>query len=54
MIRVCGGASPPHERLAHGSSMSRKREQMKRALVTIVIANLEGMGVFPQEVLPIE
>jgi hypothetical protein len=27
---------------------------MKRALVTIVIANLEGMGVFPQEVLPIE
>jgi hypothetical protein len=48
------GASPPHERLAHGSSMGRKREQMKRALVTIVIAPLEGMGVFPQEVLPIE
>jgi hypothetical protein len=48
------GASPPHERLAHGSSMSQKRERMKRALVTIVIANLGGMGVFSQEVLPIE
>jgi hypothetical protein len=34
--------------------MSRKREQMKRALVTIVIAYREGMGVFPQEVLPSE
>jgi hypothetical protein len=48
------GASPPHERLAHGGSMSRKRARMRGALVTIVIAHREGMGVFPQEVLPIE
>jgi hypothetical protein len=34
--------------------MSRKRERMKRAFVTIVTANREEMGVFSQEVLPIE
>jgi hypothetical protein len=34
--------------------MSRKRVRMRGALVTIVIAHREGMGVFPQEVLPIE
>jgi hypothetical protein len=34
--------------------MSQKRERMKGALVTIVIANRGGMGVFSQQALPIE
>jgi hypothetical protein len=34
--------------------MSRKRERLKRALMTIVTANLGEMCVFSQEVLPIE
>jgi hypothetical protein len=34
--------------------MSRKRERMKRALVTIVTANHEEMCVYSQEVLQIE
>jgi hypothetical protein len=50
MIRVCEGSSPPHDRLTHGPSMSRKRERMKRVRVTIVTAHREEMCVFEQEV----
>ena len=51
MIRVCEGSSPPHARHMHGTSMSRERGRIKRALVTIVTANLQEMGVFSQEVM---
>jgi len=45
MILVCEGSSPSHDRLMQVTSMSRERERMKRALVTIVTANLEEMCV---------
>jgi hypothetical protein len=54
MIFICAGSSPPHDRHTHGTSMSRKRERMKLALVTIVTANLKEMCVYYQEVLQIE
>jgi catechol 2,3-dioxygenase-like lactoylglutathione lyase family enzyme len=53
MISVSEGSSPTNDRHTYVTSMSRGKDLMKLALITIVTANLESMRTFYQEVLQI-
>jgi hypothetical protein len=54
MMRVGEESSPTHDRHLLLTSMSRGRERLKLALVTIITVNLEQMYAFYQEVRQVE